>query len=527
MKNLSRVFAVTALVVAVSFAAAQSVQAAKKGADASPSPSASSAASASPAPLPTATPEPPAVAIPRLEAKIKADPSDKDALQELAGYYLGVGKPDSALALTQRLLSLGAKTAQVYYLDGIANQNLGRIKDATDDFEQATNQEPTNAQILLTLTNLYLQTNRAADAERVAKRATTFNPNDKRAFENYGLVLGQEGKFDDARTQFEMAAKLDPKDPEPVVLEARSYVSQKSLTLAAQLFDRALTIDPADTDALFGKANLLAVNHDVPGAIATFEQLVAVEPNDEQRVAVLIEEERVYVTEKQNDKALAVLKRIETTYPDVPSGHVAYGDYDASILKDTAAAEKEWTLALGPNRSNPDALQRLGQLAASRGRLSDAIGFFKQLTAVEGNDPRTWAILAQAYSANKQYADARDAYRHSFELARTPQALAGLGTSDLELKNYKECGQVFSAIDHNAADYLKANPLLYYVYAKCSVANGDKPTAISAYTRFKPFVKAGSPLATEVNKALAQLNGSRTASKAPAPKATASAKPSH
>ncbi len=513
MRYVARPFAVSALVVAISFAAAQSVLAAKKGADASPSPSAS--ASASPAPLPTATPEPPAVAIPRLEAKIKDNPSDKESLQELAGYYLGEGRADQALALTQRLLSLGSKTAQVYYLDGIANQNLGRVKDATDDFEQATNQEPTNAQILLTLTNLYLQTNRASDAERVAKRATTFNPSDERAFENYGLVLGQEGKFDDARTQFETAAKLNPKDAEPIVLEARSYVSQKSLTNAAQLFDRALTVDPKDTDALFGKASLQAVNHDVPGAIATYEQLLADEPNDEQKVAVLIEEERFYVAEKMNDKALDVLKRIESTYPLVAGGHIAFGDFYAAILKDANAAEKEWTTALGPNRDNPDALQRLGQLAATRNRVSDAIGFFKQLTVVQPNDPRSWGILAQAYSANRQFDDARDAYKHSFELARTPQALAGLGTSDLELKRYKECGEVFTAIDHNATDYMKANPLLYYVYAKCSMANGDKTAAKSAYTRFKPYVKPGTPLAVEVAKALQSLGGG---SPAPAPK---------
>ncbi len=526
MKNVARIFSVAALVAAVSFAAG-SVAIAKKSPEASPSPSASP--SSSPAPLPTATPQPPAIAIPALEAKIKADPSDRDSLQQLAGYYLGEGRADQALALTQRLISLGAKTAQVYYLDGVANQSLGRVKDATEDFEQATNQEPTNAQILLTLTNLYLQTNRAADAERVAKRATTFNPTDKRSFENYGLVLGQEGKFDDARAQFETAAKLDPKDAEPVVLEARSYISQKALPLAGQLFDRALTIDPNDADALFGKASLQAANHDAAGAIATYEQLLAVEPNDEQRVAVLIEEERFYLAEKQNDKAVAVLARIESTYPAVAAGHIAYGDYDAGIAHDQNAAEKEWTTALGPNRDNPDALQRLGQLAASRNRLGDAIGFFKQLTAAQPNDPRTWGILAQAYSANKQFSAARDSYRHSFELARTPQALAGLGASDLELKNYKECGEVFTAIDRNANAYLKANPLLFYVWGKCSVAEGDKPAARSAFTRFKPFVKPGTPLAIEVAKALKTLGPTTAATPnaggKPAPKATASAKP--
>ena len=521
MNNVSRPLAVAAIAVAISVAA-QNVAIAKRGADASPSPSAS--ASASPAPLPTATPEPPSSAIPRLEAKIKADPSDKESLQELAGYYLGAGRADQALALTQRLISLGVKTAQVYYLDGVANQGLGRTREAIADFESATTQEPTNSQILLTLTNLYLQTNRPADAERVAKRATVFNPTDKRSFENYGLVLGQESKFDDARAQFEAAAKLDPKDPQPIVLEARSYVSQKSLALAAQLFDRALAIDPKNTDALFGKASLQAVNHDVTGSIATFEQLIAVEPSDDQKVAVLIEEERLYLTEKQNDKALDVLKRTTTTYPSVPAGHIAYGDYLASVSKDLNGAEREWTIAVGPNRDNPDALQRLGQLAASRNRLGDSIGFFKQLTAVVPNDPRTWGILGQAYSANRQYTEARNAYRHSFELARTPQALAGIGAADLQLRNYKECGEVFNAIDRNAGGFMKQNPLLYYIYGKCAVDTGDKTAARSAYTRFKPFVKAGTPLSIEVAKALRTLDTAQPAAK---PKAAASAKPAH
>jgi hypothetical protein len=115
---------------------------------------------------------------------------------------------------------------------------------------------------------------------------------------------------------------------------------------------------------------------------------------------------------------------------------------------------------------------------------------------------------------------ARDAYRHSFELVRTPQALAGIGTSDFQLRNYKECGEVFAAIDRNAPPFMKANPLLYYVYGKCALANGDKGVAKGAYTHLKPFVRAGTPLATEINKTLASLNVS-------APKPKASAKPTH
>ena len=521
MKIVARHVAASALAFAVCLTLAQGAAGASKKSEASPSPSPS--ASGSPAPLPTATPEPAAVAIPRLEAKLKANPNDKDALQELAGYDLSAGRPDQAIVLTQKLLSLGAKTAQVYFLDGVSNQSLGRIKEATADFENATNQEPTNAQILLTLTNLYLQTNRGADAERVAKRATTFNPSDKRVFENYGLVLAQEGKYDDARTQFESAAKLDPKDPLPVVLEARSYVSQKALALAGQTFDRALGIDPKFPDALLGRAGVYAASHDVKNAIATYEQLLAVEPDDQTKAAVLIQEFQVYRDEKMNEQALAVINRAIATYPSVSASHVAKGDYLVSTGNDRAGAEAEWKTALGPKRDNPDALQRLGQLALAQNKKSDGLGYFRRLSEVAPGDPSVWATLGQVYAINGSYAQARDAFRHSFELARTPQALAGLGTADLQMRNYKECSEVFTALDRNAAPFMKSNPQLLYVYGKCAASNGERDVARSAYTRFKSYVKPGSPLAGELNRAIASL-GNAPAKSGPAPKKTAAPK---
>ena len=514
-----RTFVASALAVAVVFVAAQSAYSAPKKPAVAASPVASG--SASPAALPTATPEPPETAIPRLEAKLKANPSDKDSMQELASYYLQTGHPDKALELTQRLMSLGAKTAQVYYLDGIAQQNVGKIKEATADFEQASNLEPTNAQVLLTLTELYLRTNRPADAERVAKRATTFNATDKRVFENYGLVLGQQGKFDEARTQFEAAAKLDPKDPEPVVFEARSYLAQKSYALASADFDRALQIDPKNSDALLGKARLQGSQHNVKDAIATYETLLAAVPNDQAKAAVLIEENTLYTTEKMNDQAAATLKRAETAYPNVPAVHLAYGDYDASIGKNPQAAEAEYKTALGPNRDVPEALSRLGQLALQQRKGADALGYFKRLTEVAPNDPNAWFTLGQVYNANSRFQDARGAYAHSFGLQQTPQALAGLGAADLALRNYKECTRVFQAINRGALDLMKANPSLFYAYGKCAEGNNDKVLARNAYQQLKPYVKPGTQLDADVNRALQRLGSSSGKQVGPKPKSSA------
>ena len=63
-----------------------------------------------PAPLPTATPEPPNIAIPRLEAKLKADPNDRDRPRSSRATTMRSGGRISSLPLTQRLLRQALRT---------------------------------------------------------------------------------------------------------------------------------------------------------------------------------------------------------------------------------------------------------------------------------------------------------------------------------------------------------------------------------------------------------------------------------
>jgi superkiller protein 3 len=482
-----------------------------------PTPKPAAAATATPAPLPTATPEPPETAIPRLEAKIKANPNDKASLSELASYYLGTGRPDKALTMTQKLLSLGEKTAQVYYLDGAANEGLNKIKEAIADYENATNQEPTNAQILLTLTNLYMRTDRPADAERVAKRATVFNAADKHSWENYGLVLAQSKKYDEARVAFDKASQLDPKDATPIVLEARSYVDQSAIALALQLFDKATQIDPTSTEAVLGKARLQAANHDVKGSIASYESLLKMVPDDDAKAAVMVEELRLYQQEKMVTESDAAAKRAVAAYPKVAAVHIAYGDY-LNGNKDTIGASAEWTTALGDKRDNTDALQRLAVLALAQNKPADALSFLYRLAQILPNDPSVYGQIGQVEADLKHWDKTRDAYRHSFELSRQPQPLAGLAVADYQLKSYKECAAISDALDKNAQDFLKNQPQFFLVMGKCYQATAQRDKARVAYEHFKPFVKPGSDAAKELQKMISDL------STPPKPKPTATPK---
>jgi len=496
------------LIPALAVAAAALVAAAGLGvhpASAAPKAKASPTVSPTPQPSPTATPEPLDHAIPRLEAALRTDPTNKSNASELAGDYLQMNRPDLAQPLTQRLLQSGTKTAQVYYYDGIAQNALGHQKEALADLEQAANLEPTNLSVLGSLTSIYLSENRPQDAERVAKRAVTFNKDDENAYMTYGQVLAAEGKFDDARQQLETAAKLQPKDVRPILIEARTYQSQNAVALATQLYDRALGVDPNSADALVGKATLAASQHNVKDAIATYETLYKNQTDPNDKVAVIDQEAVVYANEKMDSDADATFKRAISEFPNVLSAHTAYGDYLMS-KKDIAGAEREYTAGEGPNKDQVVAIARLGQLYATQNQLPKAIDQFKRVTELAPNEPRSFLLLGASYAASRQFDKAGAAFKASYNLQHTPDALIGLGQADLQTHNYNECAQVYEALDRAAPDISRQNPQILYGLGQCYQGSRQPDKAKAAYQKLLTYVRPGTQGYNQVKQLIAAMD---------------------
>jgi tetratricopeptide (TPR) repeat protein len=307
------------------------------------------------------------------------------------------------------------------------------------------------------------------------------------------------------------------------VLEAQTYASQNAIALAAQVYDRAVAIDPKSAEALSGKAQISGVQHNVPVAIDTFNKLLALATTDEEKAAVTDQMARLYAVEKMNSQADSTYRNAIATYPKVQAAHLNYGDYLA-FTKDNAGAVREWTAADGPNRDNADALSRLGDYYKQTGDTSKAINNYKRLTEVAGSDPRPFLLLASAYAQNHQFDKARDAFRHSYALGRSAEALVGLAQSDFAIKNYKETILIFAALDHNAPNFTKQNPQVLYVLGQSYQKTGDKKSARDAYTRFLAYTKPGSQANAEVKQLIDRMNDTKPDSKTGAkPKAAAAA----
>jgi tetratricopeptide (TPR) repeat protein len=321
-----------------------------------------------------------------------------------------------------------------------------------------------------------------------------------------------------------LALKLDPKDVRPLLLEAQTYTQQNAIALAAQLYDRAIAIDPTSTDALIGKARIAAAQHNVKDAIASYDALFKLQTDPNDKVAVIDQEAVVYATEKMDGEADAAFKRAISEFPNVLSAHTAYGEY-LQAKKDNAGAEREYVTGAGPNRDQIDALAKLGQLYASQNQITKSIDQFKRVSELAPNDPRSHLLLGATYSANRQYDKSIAEFKASYALQHTPDALMGLGQADLQTRNYAECVQVYDALDKGAPDLSKQNPSILYGLGQCYQGAKQPDKAKATYQRLLSNLKPGSQAANEVKSLIAAIDRQPAPRKTAAPASTKSPKP--
>ncbi len=415
-----------------------------------------------------------------------------------------IGHPEAAVNLTQRLLQLGTKTAQVYYLDASSEESLNNVQAAIGDLEQASNLEPTNLSVLSSLASLYARANRFSDAERIANRAVTFNKSDPQAYVTLGTVLAAEEKWDDARKQFEQAYALNPKDVAPLIQEAQTWVAQNTIPNALTVVDRALAVDPKNVQVLLFRAGLFAKQNNIAQSASAYDDAAAAASSDADKAQVLVQKALMYSQAHQQPQAQATFDDAISKYPAVSSLHVAYGEYFMG-QHDQRRAEQQFQAALQVDKNDVNALFDMAQLKEGQGRISDAVSYLRQLSGVAPS-AQTFGLLGQGYIQLHDYGQARDACAKSFQIAHSPDSLACIAGSDFSLKNYKEASQIFGIIDTQARPYMDHNPQMLYMMGYSFAHNNQKSKALDAYKRLLKMLKPGTTQYKQVQTEIADLN---------------------
>ena len=137
-------------------------------------------------------------------------PIDFAAVEQLASLYADLGDADHLEAVVAMADRLFPGKMATRYFDAATNFMRGRLPVAIDPAEQVTASDPTRGDAQNLLGAIYASSGRPAEARTAFEAALRLNPRDSSAYTNLGLLELSGGNRAGASELFVEALSLDP-----------------------------------------------------------------------------------------------------------------------------------------------------------------------------------------------------------------------------------------------------------------------------------------------------------------------------
>jgi Flp pilus assembly protein TadD len=118
---------------------------------------------------------------------------------------------------------------------------------------------PANAETNFALGNLRLAQSRTEDAKMFYRATLQIDPHHKGALNNLGLIIFDEGNFEQARKLFEQALTQAPRDAKAHYLLAKTFYAENNGAAAREAIDRALSFNPRQQEFIDLKSKIDAM----------------------------------------------------------------------------------------------------------------------------------------------------------------------------------------------------------------------------------------------------------------------------
>lgn len=149
-------------------------------------------------------------AVPQLRRAAELRRDDVATLVNLGRALLADERPDEALRVADRLLSVSPDHAEAAFLRGTALNALGDAERGADALQDAVARDPGNAAAWLNLGNAYADLDRLDSAERHCRKAVDLAPDLAEAHASLGFILTSLGRLDEAVAACDAAIALRP-----------------------------------------------------------------------------------------------------------------------------------------------------------------------------------------------------------------------------------------------------------------------------------------------------------------------------
>ncbi len=399
----------------------------------------------------------PAAALSWFEAALLRVPNDGVVLGDYAASLGDLGRVRQMLAVTRRMIDLGAQTSQALYLEAVLAARAGNGSLARSLLNKAGPGVITTPAGLQLDGVLHLQVGNALLATQSLGRLADMQPYNERAQVLLARAFYANGQQKALVERFGMAARHEGASAYLMTLVGRSLEDLGRRDEAAYMLDRAAA---ARTAGLVLVAQVEAAN---PGDNRGYAAAIAV---------------RAQFANRQFDDAVGSAERLRADYPGMGTAEVLAGDAYFARRQFDLALERYGTAS--QVRTDDALLSRLVISAALAGRRDAAAGRVEAYLVANPQSRAAVRLAADYAGSTGQWDRARLLLEHLGQTGggRDVRLLSDLAYAQMRVGD-RESARATAA---SAWSLQRASPLASQAWAS-ALATGEKSGPLSASLR--------------------------------------------
>ena len=284
--------------------------------------------------------------------------------------------PSGAVESLQSALHNEPDNAVAHYQLGLAYAQERDLSRAESEWRESVRIRPDLADAQRALATLQIGRGDYENALQTAQQMINAQPLSADGFILKGIAELGLHKFTDAQRDDEEARNRAPENPAPYVQLGQVQLAQKHYTEAEQFYRQALDKDPASSDALRGQMT-------------------------------------TYVEQKQYDKAIAAAHSQIAKSPNNSNFYDLLGTALFDGKKDYSGAEAALRQAVDLDKTNSDALEKLGKVQIQQGSMDQALALYQQAIKDNPKNARFYILSGELYDAKQNWDQAKAMYQQA------------------------------------------------------------------------------------------------------------------
>lgn len=374
-------------------------------------------------------------AIEQYNSYIEAYPKDADGYINLGALYKRTDKLDLAIENFEKAYELAPNDVDTVKDLAFCYHRKGEYGKAIKYYDIALLKEPNNYSINYNKAiALHAQENLVESIKAYEKVLTlkddeTIKTNLTAALIEYGYKLLDDNRTEEARTNFEKAIKLNPKEASGYFGMALAYRVDGEKEAALSYFQKTLDIDPKNEEyvSAYDEFKNSLTDNDLERMVS--EQSVN---KDVEYASLLAKADNLFGNKKYKE-ALEPYEKALKIKPDNKDIMLKIGNIYKNE-KDLIKASEYYKMAIDCDERYTDAWFNLGLVYANTNKLKDATDCFDRVIAIDNKYTYAYYALGLAYEYEHNNSKAVENYKKYIQLEKDPGLISAVNSKIKQLE---------------------------------------------------------------------------------------------